>query len=185
MLLDATRSQFLVIDVQDRLLPSLEDAERMVKHCVCLVRAAHLLDVPASYVEQNPNGLGPSASEIISVFGDQAAFEKDHFSAFSDPQVSHHIMALKSEGRDQLILSGCESHVCVLQTALEAKAAGLQVYVAWLATASRSSENRQLAKDRLQAAGCELLSTEEILFEWLRDYKHTAFRAVQALVKEL
>ena len=87
------------------------------------------------------------------------------------------------EGRGAVVLAGCEAHVCLLQTALELLQEDFEVWVVTDACGSRTERNRDAAFDRLAGAGCELVSTEMVAFEWLRSASHPAFKAVQALIK--
>jgi len=82
-----------------------------------------------------------------------------------------------------VVVAGCETHVCVLQTALELLEADFDVWVVTDACGSRTERNRDAAFDRLAAAGCELVTTEMVLFEWLRDAAHPKFREVHALIR--
>lgn len=86
-------------------------------------------------------------------------------------------------GRNTVVIAGCEAHVCLLQTALALLEDEFDVVVATDACASRTERNRDAAFDRLAAAGAELVSTEMVLFEWLRTAEHPAFKEVQALIK--
>ena len=82
-----------------------------------------------------------------------------------------------------MVIAGCETHVCLLQTALSLLEAEWDVWVVTDACSSRTERNRDAAYDRLAGAGCELVTTEMVGFEWLRDCEHPQFRALQALIK--
>jgi nicotinamidase-related amidase len=85
--------------------------------------------------------------------------------------------------RRQVVLAGMESHVCVLQTAFDLLAAGMQPYVVEDAVCSRKLENYQNALSRLQHAGVVVASSESVVFEWLRDARHEQFKAISALLR--
>jgi len=85
--------------------------------------------------------------------------------------------------RPSIVLAGCEAHVCLLQTALELIEDEFEVWVVTDACGSRTERNRDAAYDRLAAAGCELVTTEMVGFEWLRDCQHPQFKAWQGLIK--
>lgn len=174
-------SQLLVVDVQTKLVPSLHDADTFVGHCVNLVRAAATLEIPIAISEQYPKGLGHTVSEIPDAATGVTPFEKRSFSCFGTPGQDSTFLA--SSDRPQLIIAGCESHVCVLQTALDAVSNGINVYVVWDAVTSRSSEDKNIAKNRLSAAGCYLVTSEMVLFEWLETSKHPQFKEVSSIIK--
>lgn len=90
---------------------------------------------------------------------------------------------LQATQRKQLILVGIETHICILQTALEAHAAGFEVFVVEDATASRSFNNKFNAIARLRAAGIQITNTESVLFEWLQDANHPAFKSISKLIR--
>ena len=81
------------------------------------------------------------------------------------------------------MIAGCEAHICLLQTALDLLQEEYAVLVVVDACSSRTERNRDAAYDRLAAAGAELVTTEMVLFEWLRSAEHPQFKAVQALIK--
>ena len=58
-----------------------------------------------------------------------------------------------------------------------------EVWVVTDACSSRTEANRDAAFDRLAGAGAELVTTEMVLFEWMRSAEHEHFKAIQALVK--
>ncbi|MBN8479786.1 MAG: isochorismatase family protein, partial [Burkholderiales bacterium] len=94
---------------------------------------------------------------------------------------------LAARGRDQVVIAGMETHVCVMQTALALAADGYRVFVAADATGSRAirADDRRLALDRMRASGCTIAGTETILFEWCGGVDDPAFRDTLAIVKSL
>ena len=88
------------------------------------------------------------------------------------------------EGRNTIVIAGCEAHVCLMQTALGLLEEEFDVWVVTDACSSRSERNRDAAFDRLAGAGAELVTTEMVAFEWLRTAEHPAFREMLALVKQ-
>jgi nicotinamidase-related amidase len=111
---------------------------------------------------------------------EEGALSKLHFSAAAD----EHILAkLESFGRRQVVIAGIETHVCVLQTALDLKAKGFDVMVAADACASRRIESEQMGWSRLRQCGVELLSLEMVLFEWLHEAGTPEFKELSVLIK--
>lgn len=180
MLLSASESLLLVIDIQDRLLPVMHEAERVVRQTGILLQAAARLQIPVLLTEQYPKGLGPTAPEIRAAAGDSAILEKLHFSAWSEAAVRERIASID---RPQVVIAGIEAHVCVLQTALELAGAGRKVMVVTDAISSRHPDSAAVAKDRMAAAGIGLVTTEMCLFEWLGSAAHPEFKTLSRLIK--
>lgn len=182
-LCDANHSQLVVVDIQTRLAAAMqpEERERVIRHTGILIQAAGLLDVPLIASEQYPKGLGPTEEQVAWHFPKElTVLEKTSFACTGEPAFRD---AVAGSGRRQVVLAGMESHVCVLQTAMELLADGYAVFVAEDATCSRRETNHRNAMARLTQAGAVVSNTESILFEWLRDAHHERFKQVSALVK--
>jgi nicotinamidase-related amidase len=183
MLLDRARSQLLVVDVQDRLLPAMHEGERMVENCAILMQAAHRLAIPVTVSEQYRKGLGATVARLDNVKGDAPVMEKMHFSCAADAAINTRIRALASDGRSQLVVCGIESHVCVLQSALGFAGGGLNVFVAVDAVTSRKPESVAVAKERYAAEKVGLITTEMAVFEWLHVSGTPEFKELSKLIK--
>jgi nicotinamidase-related amidase len=183
MLLAADRSQLLIIDVQERLVPAMHGPEPLLANLGVLLRAAPVLGVPALASEQYPRGLGrtlPGIADLLVAAGDTAGpFEKVHFSCMAEPGFADRLAA----GREQIVIAGIETHVCVLQTALSLRAAGHACFVVADACSSRTVASAELALARLRDAGVTVVSTEMVLFEWLHRAGTPAFKALSPLVR--
>jgi nicotinamidase-related amidase len=177
VLLTTDGAVLLLIDLQQRLVPVIDDNETMVARAVRLAEAAQLLGVPVRATEQYPAGLGPTVAPLAAY--PQAVLAKTTFSATGDPGFAELLPAEAS----QIILAGCEAHVCVLQTALGLLASGHRVIVAADAIGSRDPADRAAGIDRARQDGAEIVTSEMVLFEWLRDAQHPKFREVQKLLK--
>lgn len=175
-------STLLVIDVQERLLPVIEEHESVLKHCGRIVQAAGIQGVPIVCTEQYPKGLGPTVEPLRGLLGDAPVREKLTFSCCGADGL---IEELWSKGRPQVVVVGIEAHVCVQQTVLDLLAAGFGVYVAADAVSSRRALDRWAALDRMRQAGAVVTTTEAVIFEWLRVAGSEEFRQVARLVKEL
>jgi nicotinamidase-related amidase len=180
MLLSVNQTLLLVIDIQDRLLPAMHDGERVVRNSSILLQAAATLRVPALLTEQYPKGLGATVPQVKAAAGDSPVLEKMHFSAWSEPAIRECIVATE---RSQVVIAGIEAHVCVLQTALGLAESGHRVTVVADAISSRHPDSAAIARDRMQAAGVGLASTEMCLFEWLGTASHPDFKALSRLIK--
>ncbi len=174
--IDRTTSALLVVDFQSRLMPAIEDGATAVANARRLLAAAGLLDVPVMFTEQNAGGLGATVPEL-----DPAAhgpvLPKMTFDACRDGGLA------KLPDRPDLIVAGCEAHVCVLQTVLGLLDAGRQVYVVQDALGARRAESKSVALQRMERHGAEIVTTEMVIFEWLATAEHPRFRAALALLK--
>ena len=167
----------LLVDLQQRLMPAIHDNEVVVARAVRLAEAARLLDVPIFATEQYPAGLGPTVPALAAY--PQKVMSKTAFSPVGDPDFS----SLLPAGAGEVVVAGCEAHVCVLQTVLGLVGAGRRVVVAADAVGSRDPADRAAAIDRARQHGTEIVTSEMVLFEWLRDARHPRFREVQKLLK--
>lgn len=180
MLIRRDESLLLVVDVQTRLAPAIFEHEAAVANNVRLLTAAGLLGVPSFASEQYVRGLGSSLPEIRSAGSAAHFFEKMHFSCTGEPGV---VDMLRATGRRQIVLTGMEAHVCVLQTAFGLIDAGFAVFLVADAASSRSPENRSAAVERMRAGGARIVTSEMVLFEWLEKAGTDEFRTVLPLIK--
>lgn len=176
MLLDAADSVLVLVDYQSRLMPAIDNAAAVVRSGLRLAQAAQLLGVPVLGTEQNPAGLGSLVPELRERCVNVVV--KTRFDAAADGLVE----ALPA-GRGTLVVAGCEAHVCLLQTAIGLHAAGRDVRVVADACGSRSAHDRDAALARLARHGIEMVTTEMVVFEWLRDCRHPSFRSALAIIK--
>ena len=174
-LMNAKRSRLVIIDFQARLMPAIHDGPRLVANAGRLVAAAKLLEVPIVMTEQNPTGLGATVPELADA---ALAIAKMSFDSCGAPAFIDAIA-----GDDDLILCGCEAHVCVGQTALSLLENKRRVLVVQDAVGSRAPESKEVALRRLERNGAEIVTTEMVVFEWLRSAEHPQFRAAAKLIK--
>lgn len=179
-LLQADTSRLLIVDVQEKLLRVMPDPAPMIAGCRQLMQGAGIFGVPVTVTEQYPQGLGPTTGELASVASDRVSkFEFGAWNALNWPTAAE-----DSSGRYQIVIAGMEAHVCVLQTALELQSAGYRVFVAGDAVASRRTVDRDLAFQRMTAAGITLVTAESVLFEWCARSNRPEFKALSQLVKD-
>ena len=200
MMLEVADSQLVLVDYQSRLLPAIHEGPLVLANALRLARAAQLMQVPVLGTEQNPDKLGPNDAALRSAC--QKTLSKMNFSAVGEGlldwlrpparpaggnarSLPKHLQKQVSQAaeRNTVVLAGCEAHVCLLQTALELIEEEVDVWVVTDACGSRTERNRDAAFDRLAGAGAELVTTEMVVFEWLRSAEHPAFREMQALIK--
>lgn len=177
--IDANASVLVLVDYQGRLMPAIDGAQAVAANAVLLARAAHLLGIPVIGTEQNPSGLGPNVEAIRAECA--VTLAKTHFDACADGL----LRVLRDAKPDvgQVVVAGCEAHVCMMQTALGLLRAGQRVWVVANASGSRRASDHAAAMHRLAQAGATVVTLEMVLFEWLGDCKHPRFRDVLALVK--
>lgn len=180
MLLNRTMSQLLVVDMQERLAPAIPDIGAVENRCAVLIQAAQELTVPIVISEQYRKGLGGTLPSLLGIAGTNQPFEKMAFSCFADPALRAALT--RAEGRNTIIC-GIEAHVCVLQTALAMKEAGEAVTVVADAISSRRSESRVVALERMRAAGIDVVTSEMVLFEWLRTAAAPEFKTISRLIR--
>jgi nicotinamidase-related amidase len=180
MLLQADRSLLLLVDTQTRLAPAIHDADACVRRCRLLIEAAKRLDVPVVAVEQYPEGLGPTVPELAGLLEPAQVYAKRHFSCAGEPRI---VAALEALARPTVVICGMEAHICVLQSALGLRALGFAPVVVADAVASRQPASREIALQRLQGHGIEIVTAEMVVFEWLREAATPAFRAILPLVR--
>lgn len=181
-LADAKHSQLVVIDVQQRLVAAMPEKPRQqaLHNTSLLTQAANTLKIPIVHTEQYPKGLGTTEEVVRSHLADSNAIEKTCFSCCA---AEGFITAVSLAQRQQIILCGMESHVCVLQTAIELQQAGYQVFVVENAICSRHKQNHKNALARLRQAGIIVTNTESVIFEWLRDARHPDFKTLSRLLR--
>jgi nicotinamidase-related amidase len=169
----------LVIDVQEKLLPLIPDAARLVANVAFLIDGARLLDLPVLATEQYPRGLGPTAPELA-----RRLPERPDKRAFSGCAAAGIVDALHLGARPKVVLAGLETHVCVMHTALDLLALDFRVHVAVDAVGSRFRVDHETALRRLEQAGAVPVTCEMCVFEWLGGADHPRFKEASRLVQE-
>ena len=177
--LDITRTLLMVVDFQEAFRSVVNDFSTVASRISLAVRTFQILEVPIIVTEQYPKGLGRTAEEIqLSLEPDTVIVEKTTFSAGREPAV---LDALN--GKDQIVLCGLETHICVNQTAHDLLDQGLRVHLLTDSVASRFERDKQAGLSKMFASGVVPSSVEMALFEIMRDAKHPCFKQIQSLVK--
>jgi nicotinamidase-related amidase len=180
-LLQVSKSALLIVDIQEKFRPVVPGIYEVIRNAQVLARGAVRLGLPVLVSEQYPKGLGATVAELRQCLPeDQRYSPKLRFSALGSDPVRD---GLKATGRTHVVMVGLETHVCVMQTGLELLDAGYSLYLATDAVASRKPLDREAALQRLLKHGAELVTTEMVLFEWLRAAGTPEFKELQALVK--
>lgn len=174
MLIERERSSLLVIDIQERLLPHIHEGQAVLANAVWLVKLAQRLGVPAMFSEQYPKGIGHTVAVLRGLTFPEAVAEKLHFSCVAAKCLD----GLTGSERPQVVVAGTESHVCVLQTVLDLRAQGKEVFVVADAVGSRKPSDKELALARMRSHGIHVVSREMVAFEWLRQAGTDEFREI-------
>ena len=181
MLIRARDSVFVVIDMQERLVPAMQAPARTLKNTRLLLAAAQESDVPVLMTEQYPQGLGHTVPDILKAAGNAQIIPKIHFSCMEEDGFRNTFKAL---GRKQAVLAGMEAHICVVQTAASLIEEGYEVFVVSDATASRTIESENACLQRLSASGVGIVTTEMVVFEWLGKAGTPAFKNLLPHIKQ-
>jgi nicotinamidase-related amidase len=179
-LLSATNSRLLIVDVQDKLLPPIANGPRLVHNCRRLIDGAKIVSVPVYGTEQYPQGLGPTTAELATRMGPRV--EKVIFSCAA--VLGWGQAADVTDEREQVVVAGMETHVCVMQTVLDLIAGGFRVYVPVDAVGSRGELDAKIALERMAASGATLTTVESVLFEWCEKAGTPEFKQIQKLIIE-
>lgn len=170
----------LVIDIQERLVPAMFEKETLLKNCQVLINGLNELGVQFVVTQQYTKGLGDTAEQIREVVPCFNYIEKRDFSCCDEPVFAEKLKDLDAKN---IIICGIESHVCVLQTAVDLKAAGYNPVVVLDCVSSRVPASIELAKERFRFEGIMMTSYESILFELTRSAAAPEFKAISKLVK--
>ena len=176
LLIDPKTSTLILIDLQGRLMPAIDHGEEILRQCIRSAKIATLLNIPIITTEQSPKSLGKTL-ESIQYFCSNTIV-KEHFNACAD-----NLIEALPEVRPQLILMGCETHVCLMQTALHLITSGYDVSIAVDGVGSRRALDKQIALERLKDAGARLITTEMLAFEWMKTAQNPHFKEILALIK--
>ncbi|TWI75349.1 nicotinamidase-related amidase [Desulfobotulus alkaliphilus] len=152
----------VVVDVQQRLLTAMEDAQSLVDRCARVIRGAKLLNIPLCFFDQNPHGLGPVLPELRFLASEAPLFTKQHFGGHRHGFFRNW---LAENHAGDILICGIEAHVCVAQTAMGLAGDGFRVHVAMDAVASRKSADKEAGLLRMQAFGVFPACVEGLLFE--------------------
>lgn len=180
MRVTAESSIGLIVDIQERLFPHIAEKEALLARTSLLIKGLQILQLPLLVTQQYTKGLGPTVMGVQKLFTPFSALEKRSFSCVDDAGIASQ---LRSAGRKFVLLAGIETHVCILQTALDLKAAGYIPVVVTDCVSSRSLADKDTALGRLAGEGAILTGSESLLFELLRTSESSRFKEISALVK--
>ena len=181
MLLDKENTCVILVDLQEKLTPKVQDAQRVISKCDWILRIAKECNIPILITEQYPKGLGSTLAPLNTAVPHEDVIAKIHFSCWKNEEFKK---KLKHIGKKQCVLIGIETHVCILQTALDLKGAGFQVFTVVDAVSTRDPKDHKYGLKRMAANGVELITSEMAVFEWLERADTPLFKnVIQTYVK--
>jgi isochorismate hydrolase len=175
-------SLLLIVDIQLRLAPAVSGQERVIARSRALLDAAKLLGVPAYASEHVPEAIGPLVESLRTQLPEAHVLRKTHFSCADESTL---LTGLRAARRPQVLVTGMEAHVCVMQSALGLATRGFEVFVARDAVGSRREEDRETALARMANDGVRVVTSEMAMFEWMERADAPEFRELLRLVKAL
>jgi nicotinamidase-related amidase len=170
----------VIVDVQERLFPHMHKREGLEKSLLTLIRGLRVLDIPLLVTQQYTKGLGPTIPTLHEPLGEYTPIEKRAFSCMDEKEFTG---ALEQSGKRRVILAGIETHVCVMQTAIDMMQQGYIAVIVEDCVSSRKQGDKETALSRLREEGAVITSYESILFELLRYSGTDTFREISKLVK--
>ncbi len=170
----------LVVDIQERILPAMFESESFLTNTLKLIKGIKVLQIPIFFTEQYPKGLGKTVKVISDELEGISAFEKMTFSCAGAENLFDE---LKKKSIIKVILVGIESHVCILQTALDLIVNGFEVFLPADAVTSRKKQDCEVALKRMEKHGVEITLTESVLFEMLNVCGTEQFKQISKIVK--
>ena len=179
-MLTPSNTALVIVDVQEKLVAAMAEKTSLVANLRTVIRGARILNLPVLWVEQYPQGLGCTIPELGGLLEGLEPQSKNCFSACG---LQEFVEALESTGRQQVLLVGLETHVCVYQTAIHLLESGYHVEVVGDAVSSRTPENKKLGLRRMERAGAEITSVEMALFELLGRADRPEFKEISKLVR--
>lgn len=180
MKLKASECVLVVVDVQERLARVMDRQEQVLTAVGTLIRLARLYGIPIVVTQQYTKGLGPTVQSVAAQLEGIEHVEKLSFSCCGEEPFNR---TLDSLGRRKVLLTGMETHVCVLQTAVDLIDAGYTVHVPWDAVCSRSDENRDAGLRFMERAGAVITSAETVAFQILERAGTPEFKEISSLLK--
>ncbi len=181
-LMNADTAALLVVDVQEKLLPAIFEHQEVTRRCVQAIEVAGHLGLPILVTEQYVKGLGPTVlpvREALERFDAYAPIEKFAFSCFGEEKFED---VFDEKEVSTLVIVGIESHVCVMQTALDALDRDTNVYLIAEATGSRDARHKKEAVSRMRDQGAIIGSVEMLAFEAMGTARHEKFKRIQKVI---
>ena len=178
--LDKESAILLIVDIQDKLAAVMKERDKVVKNNLHLIELAKMINMPVMVTEQYPKGLGPTVPEIHEALPAYHPIEKMTFDCCGQPAF---LEAMKKQGKSHVVLTGMETHVCVLQTCIGLLKDGINVHVVQDAICSRTKENWKIGMEFMRDAGAVVTCTETVLFQLLKVAGTEEFKKISKRIK--
>ncbi|MFC1478975.1 hydrolase [Planctomycetota bacterium] len=170
----------IIVDVQGKLAQLMHEKESLFENVQKIIKGVQVLEIPILWAEQNPKGLGPTIPEVADLLTDIESISKVEFSCCRNTDF---MQALKEAGRNQVLIAGIETHVCIYQTVMDLISSKYEVEVVADAVSSRTLENKELALQKMRGRGVGLTCVEMALFELLGSAQGDTFKQILNIVK--
>ena len=180
MKLIAQETLLLVIDVQEKIFSAMHEQEKTKQNISRIIKGSKVLNIPVVWTEQYPTGLGPTLKEVATALNGAELLEKRTFSCLGDDVVSKKI---KSYDKNQTLVCGIETHVCIYQTVQDLLIKNYDVHVVTDAVMSRHKVNHNLGLKKMGALGANMTSVEMALFELQQVARGDTFKALASIIK--
>ena len=178
--LNRKNTLLVIVDIQERLAPAMDKRKKVTQNCLHLIEGARLLDLQIVVTEQYPKGLGHTVAELRDALPVYEPLEKMTFDCCKSSNFVDHVAGT---GKKQIILTGMETHVCVLQTCTSLLQEGYTVHLVRDAVCSRSKENFKMGIEFMRDAGAVITGTETVLFQLLEKAGTQEFKTISKRVK--
>ena len=179
-MLDKKRSLLIVTDVQGKLAQMMFERETLYKNIGIIIEGFKILDIPILWLEQYPEGLGPTVKEVASHLESYTPMPKKEFSSLKNRSI---LKCFNDLSRDQILMTGIETHICIYQTSMDLLSKGIETHVVRDAVSSRTEDNKNIGIEKIAFAGGHITSVETALFELLGIAEGEAFKKILKLVK--
>lgn len=170
----------LLVDVQGNLARMMHDKETLFDSLEIFIKGMQILKIPIVWMEQIPSKLGTTIENICQLMLGESPIPKESFSCCSEPVFMETFNQLS---RNQVLVTGIETHICIFQTARDLVLNGCDVQVVSDCVSSRTKENKALGLQRCVQAGAQITSVEMIFFELLQRARGDQFRQIIKLIK--
>ena len=179
-MLNSKQCLLIVTDIQGKLAHLMFEKEALFKKIGILIDGFKILEIPILWLEQYPEGLGPTVQEVASHLEDYKPLSKITFSALKDKNI---LKTFNESGRNQVLMTGIETHICIYQTSMDLISMGIETHVVKDAVSSRTEENKIIGLEKIAGAGGHITSVETALFELIEVAEGKAFKKILELVK--
>lgn len=171
----------LIIDFQEKLMPVINNKDKLLTNTVILLEGLKILEIPALITQQYTKGLGMTVEQIKNIYNNEFEYlEKITFSSYDDKNIK---AVIDQQNKKNIIICGIEAHICVLQTVIDCTEAGYQVIIVEDCISSRKENDKAIALQRFQQEGVIITTYESILFELTRKAGNDKFKEISKLIK--